>query len=53
MKYKLREARACQVWVMKQFLPHVPSEVSEQVWIERRVNMMDPDFSFQKAVGLE
>ena len=52
-KEKLREALACQVWLMKQFLPHTGPEVAEHIWIERRVNIMDPDFSFRKAIGLE
>jgi hypothetical protein len=53
LKAVLREVRASQLWILARFLPHVRRDVAERIWIDRRINMMDPDFSFQKAIGLE
>ena len=39
-----------ETWTWMQLLPHVPPEIRERVDVERTVNRMDPDFSFEQAV---
>lgn len=36
---------------MNQFLPHVSAETADQILIDRKVNDMDPDFSFCEALA--
>jgi hypothetical protein len=45
-----REAQAREVWTINQFLKHVSPEQGQAVLIDRKVNDMDPDFSFVKAI---
>jgi hypothetical protein len=47
---ELNEDVAREIWTWKQLLEHVPQEIKEKIGIERRINMMDPDFSFSKVV---
>lgn len=44
------EAQAREVWTMNKFLEHVPEEAVEGILIDRKVNDMDPDFSFINAI---
>jgi hypothetical protein len=44
-----REAQAREVWTINRFLTHVSSEQAEAILIDRKVNNMDPDFSFENA----
>ena len=46
-----REAQAREAWTVIQFLKHVSSETAENVLIERKVNDMDRDFSFEQAIS--
>lgn len=49
-KQFLREAEAREVWTINRFLKHVSYEQGETILIDRKVNDMDPDFSFEKAI---
>src|SRR5437763_17080152 len=42
-----REAQAREVWTINQFLKQIPSDFAEPILIDRKVNDMDPDFSFE------
>lgn len=46
-----REAQAREVWTINQFLKQIPPELAESILIDRKVNGMDPDFSFEKALA--
>jgi hypothetical protein len=46
-----REAQAREVFTINQFLQHVSSEQAEAILIDRQVNDMDADFSFEKAIA--
>lgn len=46
-----REAQAREVWTINQFLTQVRSDRASSILIDRKVNDMDPDFSFEKAVA--
>jgi len=46
-----REAQAREVWTINRFLTQVSSEQSEAILIDRKVNDMDPDFSFEQAIS--
>lgn len=46
-----REAQAREVWTINQFLRVLPHEEAEPVLINRKVNDMDPDFSFEAALA--
>jgi hypothetical protein len=50
-KRNWHEDVAREVWTWKQLLLHVSPEVAEGIMVERKVNMMDPDFSFRKAIA--
>lgn len=39
-----------ETWTWMQLLPHVPPEIRRRVHVERTVNRMDPDFSFEREV---
>jgi len=45
-----REAVAREIWTWQQLSELVPFEAKEKIAVERRINMMDPDFSFSKSV---
>jgi hypothetical protein len=45
-----QEAEAREVWTINQFLKDVPPEQAQAILIDRKVNDMDPDFSFVKAI---
>lgn len=45
-----REAQAREIWTINQFLKHVSAEQAEAILIDRKINDMDPDFSFVKAI---
>jgi hypothetical protein len=47
--YRL-EAEARELWTAKQFLKVVPPDEAQRILIDRRVNNMDPDFSFEAAL---
>lgn len=47
------ESLAKGVWILRELSKHAPSDVVERVLIDLRVNEMDPDFSWRKAVGVE
>lgn len=47
---ELKEARAMEAWTWQQMLARVPPEIAEQILIDRKVNEMDPDFSFYKTL---
>lgn len=47
---ELTEMHAAEIWTVEQLIPHVPPQTVERILIERRVNEMDSDFSFSKAV---
>lgn len=46
-----REAQAREVWTINQFLKQIPSDQAEPILINRKVNDMDPDFSFERALA--
>ncbi len=46
-----REGDAREVWTINQLLLHVPAETAERILVDRKVNDMDPDFSFCEALG--
>jgi hypothetical protein len=46
-----REAQAREVWTINQFLKQIPSDRAEPILINRKVNDMDPDFSFERALA--
>jgi hypothetical protein len=46
-----REAQAREVWTINQFLKLMPSDHAETILINRKVNDMDPDFSFEQALA--
>jgi hypothetical protein len=45
-----REAEAREFWIAKQFLKLVPPDEAQRILIDRKVNIMDPDFSFEAAL---
>ncbi len=45
-----REAQAREVWTVNQFLKVLPREEAESILINRQVNDMDRDFSFEAAL---
>jgi hypothetical protein len=45
-----KEAHAKEIWTWQQYWPHTSHEVRKQIHVERKVNELDPDFSFQDAV---
>jgi hypothetical protein len=46
-----REAQAREVWTINQLLKELPQEKAEPILINRKVNDMDPDFSFEEAIA--
>lgn len=48
-----KENRARCTWIFRKFAAHVPENVAEQIFVDIRVNDMDTDFSYRKALGLE
>jgi hypothetical protein len=46
-----REAQAREVWTINQFLKVLPRELAQPILINRKVNDMDPDFSFEAALA--
>src|SRR5438128_9035058 len=46
-----QEAQAREVWTINQFLKTLPREQAEPILINRKVNDMDPDFSFEAALA--
>ncbi len=50
----IKEAEAREVWTINQLLPLVQNfEAAERVLINRKVNDIDPDFSFCDAVEVK
>ena len=45
-----REAQAREAWTIDRFLGHVLPQQAEAILIDRQVNDIDPDFSFEKAI---
>jgi hypothetical protein len=45
-----KEAQAKEIWTWQQLWPYVGLDIMKRVQIERKVNELDPDFSFQAAV---
>ena len=48
---RLREDLARELWTINQLLKYVAPEVSRRILIDRKVNDMDPDFSFRATVA--
>jgi hypothetical protein len=46
----LQELSAADEWLAKRLQEHVPKNVLRDILIDYRVNTMDPDFSFYKAI---
>lgn len=46
----LQELSAADEWLAKRLQPHVPKDILRNILIDFRVNSMDPDFSFYKAI---
>lgn len=46
-----REAQAREVWTINEFLKVVPRDEAEPILINRKVNDIDPDFSFEAALA--
>ena len=46
-----REAQAREVWTINEFVKQTPSDLAEPILINRKVNDMDPDFSFERALA--
>ena len=46
-----REGQCREVWTINQFLKALPREEAEPILINRKVNDMDPDFSFEAALA--
>jgi hypothetical protein len=44
--------RLCLIslWEILQLRQHVSEEILEQIRVDKQVNQLDPDFSFEKAV---
>lgn len=46
----LQELSAADEWLAERLQAHVPKDVLRNILIDYRVNTMDPDFSFYKAI---
>ena len=47
---RAKEAQAKEIWTWQQLWPYVDLHIKKRVQMERKVNEIDPDFSFQAAV---